>query len=450
MSVKLKPLTTLPFLLSLMLLLLNDFYFKAAFHNAFTGKLSDFCGLFIFPIFWAVLFPGKKNFIYFFTAVFFIYWKSSYSTPFIELFSRYVFPVQRTIDLTDLFALIVLPLSWYFQSIPQKRTFFNPYLAGLLTFFSFCATSQQRHHLHFEQPQYVLFQATTPLTDSNLVNRGFKVYNFPNLLAVQVEESLLVGEEVKYDDYHKNQILKGLDQEVLYELSDQYKVLPSTQINQLTIKTNDYQDYLIFRGSRLHGKFLRKNQDQILIEGKFKNGIEDSVWIFNHPNENTSTKKTFDKGETIRIEEFTASKLSSSKSVSTREETSMFKGFQLAFLFAIFVAIILLLRKNHRKSLPDPQDMKIGYKILLCIALPFFSWFLQFVIWSIIPDHYSASFVQIFILISMYFIGTPVFLVLLFWLKPRKQTDILWYCLLLSLLFVFWQETIVLGQLLEK
>lgn len=450
MSVKLKPLTTFPFLLSLMLLLLNDLYLKAAFHNAFTGKLSDFCGLFIFPIFWTVLFPRRKPFIYFFTAVFFIYWKSSYSAPFIERFSTYVFPVQRTVDLTDLFALIVLPLSWYFQSIPQKRPIINPYLAGLLTFFSFCATSQQKYYLRFEQPQYVLFQATTPLSDSNLVDRGFKVYNFPNLLAVQVEESLSVGEKVKYDDYNKNQLLKELDQQVLNELSNQYKVLPSSQINLLTVKTNDYQDYLIFRGSRLHGKFLRKNQDQILIEGKFKNGIEDSVWTFNDPVANTTIKKTFQKGETTLIEEFSASKLTSSKSVSTREDTSMFKGFQLAFLFAIFVAIILLLRKNHRKSLPDPQDMKIGYKILLCIALPFFCWILQFVIWSIIPDHYSGSFAQIFTLISMYFIGTPVFFALLFWLKPRKQSDIILYCVLLSLLFVIWQETIVLGQLLEK
>ena len=39
------------FLVGLGILLLNDFYLKYAFSNAFTGKLSDVAGLFIFPFF---------------------------------------------------------------------------------------------------------------------------------------------------------------------------------------------------------------------------------------------------------------------------------------------------------------------------------------------------------------------------------------------------------------
>ena len=38
------------FLIGLSLLLTNDFVLKEQFHNGFTGKLSDFAGLFVFSI----------------------------------------------------------------------------------------------------------------------------------------------------------------------------------------------------------------------------------------------------------------------------------------------------------------------------------------------------------------------------------------------------------------
>ncbi|RQO75510.1 hypothetical protein DBR43_09195 [Pedobacter sp. KBW06] len=451
MSVNLKRLTTLPFLLCLFLLLLNDFYLKATFHNAFTGKLSDFCGLFIFPIFWSVLFPARKSTIYILTALFFIYWKSSYSDPFIHLFSEYLFTIQRTVDFSDLFALMVLPLSWYALSLPQKRTYFNPQLAALLVFFSFCATSKPRPpSLYFETPQYVLFPSTVHLPDSNAVDMGFRIYNLDTLLVIQAEQIQMDREPVKNDDFNKNLILKDLDKRVLSELSRQYHEIPEGKINRLTIKTKDYQDHLIFRGSRLDGKFLRTNKGQILISGQFKNGIEDAVWTFNNPSENTSVKKTFNNGETVRIENFASSKLTSSESPMTRKDTNLFKGFQLAILFGLFTAIIFQLRKNHKNTLTVPENIKIGYKLLLCISLPFLSWFLQFMIWTIIPDHYTASFQQIAALFLIYVAGIPIFAVLLFWLKPRKQSDLLWYCLLLALLFVFWQEAMMLSSLLEN
>lgn len=450
MSVNLKRLTTLPFLICLFLLLLNDFYLKAAFHNAFTGKLSDLCGLFIFPIFWSALFPNRKQAVYILTALFFIYWKSSYSEPFIQLFSEYLFAIQRTVDLSDLFALIVLPLSWYAQSLPQKRTYFNPELAALIVFFSFCATSKPRPpSIYFEQPQYVLFQSPEKLADSSLAE-GLRAYNFGDLHAIQVEEISMGREPVKSDDFNKTLILRNLEQQVLGELPDGYKVLPSPQTNLLTIETNGYQDHLIFKGSRLHGKFLRKNKEQILIEGQFKNGIEDAVWTFNEPSTNTAIKKTFKNGETVRIEEYASSKLTSSKNPMTRKDTNLFKGLQLAIIFGLFIAVIIQLRKNHKNTLPNQPDIKIGYKILLCISLPLLSWIIQFMIWTLIPDHYSASFQQIAALFLIYLAGLPFFAVLLFWLKPRRQTDILWYCLLLSLLFVFWQEAMMLDSLLEK
>jgi len=448
MPVNLKPITTPTFLVCLFLLVLNDLYLKIAFHNAFTGKLSDICGLFIFPIFWSALFPRRKLRVYILTALFFIYWKSSYSQSFIDLFSLYLYPIQRTVDYTDLLTLLVLPLSWYFQSSPQKRSYLNPYIAGLITFFSFCATSIPRAKQHFEQPQYVLFQSPSNFTDSGIIDQGLRVYNFDSLYVVKVNQIALDEAPVKDDDFNKNLILKDLEQRVSMVLPGQDKLILPEQINRLTIKTNEYQDFLMFKGSRLHGKFLRKDEDQILIDGRFKNGIEDSVWTFFNPSRGSITKKTFKNGETTQIQEFAFSQLTSSTGISTRKDTRIFKGFQLALLLTACVIIVIRLRKNHKKPTPNELKIKTLHKFLLAISLPFLTWLIQLIIWTVIPDHYSAPFNQIFTFFYVYVIGTPIFIILLFWVKHKKQTDILWYCLLLSLLFVFWREAMMLNLLL--
>jgi len=111
MQKELKQLTTLPFLICLSLLLLNDFFLKTIFHNYLTGKLSDVCGLFIFPIFWSVFFPKHKAQVFFATALLFSFWKSPYSNSFIEFFSTSFFPIQRIVDVSDLIALAMLPIA---------------------------------------------------------------------------------------------------------------------------------------------------------------------------------------------------------------------------------------------------------------------------------------------------------------------------------------------------
>ncbi len=103
---------SLPFLLGLSLLLFNDFYLKAQFHNAVTGKLSDFAGLFIFPLFFVALCPRLSRFIYIATALFFVFWKSALSQPLIDAWNAIAFfLLWRVVDYTDLSALLALPLS---------------------------------------------------------------------------------------------------------------------------------------------------------------------------------------------------------------------------------------------------------------------------------------------------------------------------------------------------
>jgi hypothetical protein len=137
-------LTSPGFLAALLLLLLNDFFLKTLFHNSFTGKLSDFAGLFAFPLFWTAFLPRFRSRIYLATAGLFILWKSPASTTLIDGWNSLgVFSISRVIDYTDLFALAILPPSYLYG---LKRTGVRavraaPALIALIAIFAFTATS---------------------------------------------------------------------------------------------------------------------------------------------------------------------------------------------------------------------------------------------------------------------------------------------------------------------
>lgn len=136
-------------MLGLVVLLFNDFYLKQQFGNVWTGKLSDFTGLFIFPLFVASLFPARTFAIYVLTAILFVYWKSPFSQGLIDLWnSMNLVSTHRTVDLTDLFALFVLPPSFlYFRHVTKINFICWPFqrvttlLISLFTIFAFTATT---------------------------------------------------------------------------------------------------------------------------------------------------------------------------------------------------------------------------------------------------------------------------------------------------------------------
>lgn len=144
MKNNLKILSSPWFLIGLALLLLNDFIFKEIYGNWLTGKLSDFAGLFIFPLFWTALFPKYKIRIFLFTALFFIFWKSPYSESFIGLWNKVMFfEIARVVDYTDLLALFILPAAYYYEGRKNRVDFIklNPIIPLLISIFSFIATS---------------------------------------------------------------------------------------------------------------------------------------------------------------------------------------------------------------------------------------------------------------------------------------------------------------------
>jgi hypothetical protein len=147
------------FICGLFVLLLNDWYLKYEFSNFITGKLSDFAGLLIFPMFIAFLFPAIKRYISMLTGCFFLLWKLPLMTPVIDSVNYLSFiTIERVIDYSDYFALLILPLSHYLINhsdtlsvvrLHKLKSVTSIFLLGV-AFFAFCATSVAPHR---EMPQ---------------------------------------------------------------------------------------------------------------------------------------------------------------------------------------------------------------------------------------------------------------------------------------------------------
>jgi hypothetical protein len=134
------------FLLSVLLLLLNDFYLKYTYHNWFTGKLSDFAGVFAFAVFLsAIFYKQKKAAIIIVTSLFFLWWKSPLSSSYISFFNSQLYiPIDRVIDYTDYIALTILAFIYYLKPINYYHSLQRQlmlYTSCIVSLFAFSATS---------------------------------------------------------------------------------------------------------------------------------------------------------------------------------------------------------------------------------------------------------------------------------------------------------------------
>ena len=117
-----------PFVACLAVLVLNDSLLKPEWHNAITGKLSDFSGIAVFCLFWIAFLPAYARSVLIATATGFAWWKSPLSQPLIELWNARI-PLQlaRTVDYSDLLALLELPaIAAYVRRGPVQPA--SPYL----------------------------------------------------------------------------------------------------------------------------------------------------------------------------------------------------------------------------------------------------------------------------------------------------------------------------------
>jgi len=158
------------FLAGLLILLVNDFYLKAQFHNFFTGKISDFAGLFVFSLFWTAFFPKRKLFIFISTAVFFVFWKSPLAQGFTHFWNDLgIFGIGRTADYGDLIALsILLPARLYsekFQTVrlPELSQKYALAVIAFVSLFAFTATSPAGKMNQTEEYTRVYKSESSPL-----------------------------------------------------------------------------------------------------------------------------------------------------------------------------------------------------------------------------------------------------------------------------------------------
>lgn len=106
--------TSLPAIISLGILLLNDWYLKAAYGNSLTGKLSDFAGIFLLALLAFAFFPQRKLAVALGICAAFVWWKSPLAQPLIDVMhflGQQHF--DRVVDYTDLVALVMVPVAWH-------------------------------------------------------------------------------------------------------------------------------------------------------------------------------------------------------------------------------------------------------------------------------------------------------------------------------------------------
>jgi hypothetical protein len=168
------------FVLALGLLLLNDFYLKYEYSTFLTGKLSDFAGLFIFPYFLSSVRINWTKSIYIVTAVLFVFWKSPYSQELIDSARTLGIGFNRVIDYTDLFALIILPFSfWYFQKQLLTAIKINKYLTvplSVISLFAIWATTLPREKVDLNltlNEEYVLEMSKADIFSSIQAGHGY-------------------------------------------------------------------------------------------------------------------------------------------------------------------------------------------------------------------------------------------------------------------------------------
>jgi hypothetical protein len=118
-------LTTWPFLLSLVLLLANDWGFKRLWPGFISGKLSDVSGLLLLALLLLALWPQRAWRVCLGMVLVFAWWKSEAASPFIAAVQSLGLPwFGRTADTSDLWALAVLPLACWLT--PRHARFALP------------------------------------------------------------------------------------------------------------------------------------------------------------------------------------------------------------------------------------------------------------------------------------------------------------------------------------
>ena len=177
------------YIVGLLILFFNDWFWKYQFHNWLTGKLSDFIGLLIFPMFLCVFSIRFKNQIILGVGLGFIIWKTPIMNKLIELWNWFsLFQINRIIDYSDYLALSSLFISYKLIStiefkeiqvkIWEKRSRIGRFSAILFSLFVFCSTSKMKPYYPSGDILIDKFYEIENMKDSTLLNikkLGFEI-----------------------------------------------------------------------------------------------------------------------------------------------------------------------------------------------------------------------------------------------------------------------------------
>lgn len=397
------------------------------------------------------------------TAFLFAIWKSPYSQGFIDFFSENLYTITRIVDFSDLVALLVLPLGFFYVPRHLARIRLNPVPIAFLTVISFCATSIPQPTQVFTQPQYLLFKAGIVKFQDTDHPSNYQVYDIDSLLVIRVKEIEINKRAAIDDEYHKAQILKGLDLRLLKAAKEPYgratepqdyihlrDTLSVRDVTSVVLPLDSVTEHLRFSGTRLHGRFARLSKTgKLIIEGRFKNGIEDSIWSFYNADNELVSRKYFENGELLKTESFENAVLISDREHNTRQETIKNKYFHLAIIVLLIVALVNKLALNYKHSGQKDSIRVSGFwKIAGSGCLPIVVFILAKLISSLVPNSYSPFFLGIIgeaILICV--VALPLFLMIFFFLKLRSRFDLVLYVLLFALLVVLTEEWIYLRDI---
>lgn len=373
-SIKKEILTSYPFIFALAILALNDFVLKQAFGNWITGKLSDFAGLFVFPLLLSALLPRYFKLMHWITAIGFVFWKSAYSESFIiACNSNLGLNWQRVVDYTDLIAMISVVFSYFYF---QKEKFYTvkisykPVLV-MAVFFSFASMDYPpTHEVCLGDNHFIAYKINDSITlkllikQSNIIedkgihylriydNKGSKiVYLKKDILIFKIDTFLVDYNDFKeYKFYNKKILIDSITKinlRYLYENAKNYEnkinigLIDSFTINFKYCLTDSF--CLNFKNSQLHGYFKHINLQNNEIEiGNFKNGFKDSIFEV-YQNGKLIERKFYERDFLIKRENLKDNKIEEFQNpriIPFKRALIEYLIIQLLILFFVFLFII--------------------------------------------------------------------------------------------------------------
>ena len=268
------------FVVSIILLFINDHFLKLHFHNWFTGKFSDFLGMIIFPLFLAYIFPKLRTFSILVSFILFIFWKSPFSEGFIDFYNQILpIAVTRVVDYTDFIAFVFLIIPFLLIKYdallqPLKIRKISPALV-LFNDYSFKIPKSKTEALDELKNRNILFKKDTLriIRRYNISSESL-IMNGTDLKTLEVDKEILKKElerEIGFYDYYIIDSLKIGDEtlkDIRFELEELSKskvkiILKSVVLEEQNTNNKKLQKKFrkIYR-ELLKKEFLNKNYKQ--------------------------------------------------------------------------------------------------------------------------------------------------------------------------------------------